>query len=134
MPNEDVLIMVVDDEPTICRILERVLTQEGYKVIVAGDGQAGLDMFGKHFPDLVLLDLMMPGINGREVGRRIRERSATTRIIYLSAKPVPADSPEEEEINSEADGFIPKPATSKEILSTIRSVLTAGSKKPEVHQ
>lgn len=124
MLNGDALILVVDDEPTMCRILGRVLTGEGYRVIVARDGKAALGLFAKDSPDVVLLDLMMPGINGREVCRRIRESSVTTRIIYLSAKAVPKASAEFKEFRDEADAFIPKPATSKEILSTIRGVLS----------
>ncbi len=125
MPSDDTLIMVVDDEPTMCRILERVLTEEGYRVIIARDGEAGLGLFARYSPDLILLDLMMPGINGREVCRRIGESSPGTRIIYLSAKAVRPASPEAKELRTEADAFIPKPATSKEILSTIRRVLPA---------
>ncbi len=123
MSSDDALILVVDDEPTMCRILERVLTGEGYRVIVARDGEGALRLFAKHSPDVVLLDVMMPGINGRDVCRRIRESSATTRIIYLSAKAVPIDSVELKEFSDEADAFISKPATSKEILSTISWVL-----------
>ncbi len=125
MLSDDALIMVVDDELTMCRILERVLTGEGYRVIIAEDGEAALNLFARHSPHVVLLDLMMPGINGREVCRRIKESSATARIIYLSAKAVPIPSIEIKELRTEADAFIPKPATSKEILSTIRRVLPA---------
>ncbi len=124
MPSGDALIMVVDDEPTMCQILERVLTGEGYRVIIAGDGEAALSLFARHSPDVVLLDLMMPGINGREVCRRIRESSTTTRIVYLSAKAVPIASLEAKEFRTEADAFIAKPASSKEILSKIRGVLS----------
>lgn len=124
MPSDDALILVVDDEPPMRRILERVLTGEGYRVIVARDGGDALRMFARHSPDVVLLDLMMPGINGRNVCRQIRESSPTTRIIYLSAKAVLVDSVELKEYRDEADAFIAKPATSKEILSKISSLLS----------
>ncbi len=125
MKKSDTLIMVVDDEPTMCRILERILLEEGYKVVVAMDGGKALKLFEEHNPDVVLLDLMLPGMNGREICRRIKQISVTTRIIYLTAKAAPTDSAERKEYRIEADGYISKPATSRQILSAIQKVLAS---------
>ncbi len=123
MKKNDKLIMVVDDEPTMCRILERILSGEGYRVVVAMDGEKALKLFEEHNPDVVLLDLMLPGMNGQEVCRRMRELSAATKIIYLSAKVAPTDPVELRKFKGEADGFIAKPATSRQILLGIQKVL-----------
>ena len=123
LEKSDNLVMVVDDEPTICSIVERILTEAGYKVIIANDGMTALNLFDKHYPDLILLDIMMPGINGNEVCHRIREVSETTRIVYLTAKAVSADSLEYKGYRNESDAFIAKPVTGKKILSTVRRVL-----------
>lgn len=125
MGKSDRLIMVVDDEPTMCHILERILFEEGYRVVVAMDGEKALKLFEEHNPDVVLLDLMLPGMNGREICRRIKEISATTRIIYLTAKAAPTDAAELKEFKTEADGYISKPATSRQILSAIQKVLAS---------
>lgn len=125
MGKSDKLIMVVDDEPTVCHILERILSAEGYRVIVAMDGETAFKLFEEHHPDVVLLDLMLPGMNGREICLRIKEASQTTKIIYLSAKAAPADPLELREFKSEADGYIAKPSSRRQILSTIRKVLAS---------
>lgn len=125
MEKNDKLIMVVDDEPTMCRILERILSTEGYRVIAAREGKTALELFQKHSPDVVILDLMLPGMNGREICHKIKEASAATKIIYLTAKAAPTDALESRELKSEADAFIAKPASQKQITSGIRKVLAS---------
>lgn len=125
MKKSDKLVMIVDDEPIMCRILERILSGEGYKVVVSMDGQTALKLFEEHNPDVVLLDLMLPGMSGQEICRRMKEVSAATKIIYLSAKAAPTDPAELREFRSEANGYIPKPATIRQILSGIRKVLAS---------
>jgi len=115
--------MVVDDEPALCRILERIISGEGYKVIVAMDGEKALALFKEHNPEVVLLDLMLPGMNGQEICRRIKELSPVTKVIFLSAKATPKGTAELRELKSEADGYLPKPASSRQILSSIQKVL-----------
>ena len=122
MTNNRHEILVVDDELHMCNILRRILESEGYQVIIASNGKKALQLTREKEPDLILLDLMMPGINGREVCRIVREFSPDTRIIYFTAR-VEADSQALKELRDEADAFITKPATSKQILSRISSVL-----------
>ena len=121
MATSDLLVLVVDDEPRMRNILQRILMQDGHKVITVSDGESALQAVEAKRPDLVLLDLVMPGMDGREVCRRIRKISTATRIIYLSAK-VPANPSQSKELYCEADAFINKPATSKKILSMVSRV------------
>jgi len=116
-------VLVVDDELHLCNVLRRILEREGYKVITAPDGEAAIQFTEEEKPDVILLDLMMPGMDGREVCRKVREFSATTQIIYFTAKVMLTDPLELKELHREADAFITKPATSKQILSKVSGVL-----------
>ena len=116
-------VLVVDDELHLCNILRRILEREGYRVITAPDGEAALRLTEEEKPDVILLDLMMPGIDGREVCHRVREFSAATQIIYFTAKVMLTDPLKLKELHHEADAFITKPATSKQILSKVSGVL-----------
>ena len=115
-------ILVVDDEPYMCKVVSRILEREGYSVTTAPNGETALELIQGNKPDLILLDLMMPGINGREVCRIVRESSPETRIIYFTAR-VETDRQKLKELRSEADAFLSKPATSKQIISRVSSVL-----------
>lgn len=123
MVSKKPLVLVVDDEPHICDVLYRILQMEGYQVITARDGNTALAIIENKKPDVVLLDVIMPGIDGREVCRKARELSAATQIIYLTAKVAPRDSPELKELQAEANAFLSKPATMKQVLSAVSSVL-----------
>ncbi len=116
------LVLIVDDELHMCSVLSRILKKEQYRVITVLDGKAALHLAKEKEPDLILLDLMMPGIDGREVCRRVRELSPKTQVIYFTAK-VESDTRALKELRNEADAFITKPATSKQILSRVSSVL-----------
>ncbi len=122
MIKSNPLVLVVDDELHMCNALSRILKQEGYTVITASNGKTALQLTKENTPDLILLDLMMPGIDGREVCQTVREFSMTISIVYFTAKIEP-DSLTLKELRSEADAYIAKPATSKKILSTVSRVL-----------
>jgi len=83
MANEKIL--VVDDDANICELLRLYLTKEGYQVTTAGDGEEGLEKFNQIKPDMVLLDVMMPRMDGLEVCRRIR-KAGNTPVMMLTAK------------------------------------------------
>ena len=117
------LVLVVDDEPHMCNVLHRILKNGGYKVVTALDGETALWHTKEKKINVILLDLMMPGIDGREVCRRVREISTETQIIYFTAKVEPINPLKLKELRSEADAFIAKPATGKQILSKVSSVL-----------
>jgi CheY-like chemotaxis protein len=116
-------ILVVDDEPHMCDVVSRILESEGYSVSVASDGRKALQLTKENEPDLIILDLMMPGINGREVCRIVRKLSPETRVMYFTAK-VETDPQMLKELRNEADGFISKPASSKQILSNVNTLLS----------
>jgi len=116
-------VIVVDDEPNLCVVIQRILEKGGYRVTTTTEGQTALKLVQDIKPDVVLLDLMMPGLNGQEVSRRIRESGADTRIIYFTAKADASDPSMLKKLHEGADGILIKPATSKQILSKVESVL-----------
>lgn len=111
-------ILVIEDESEIAGYLRRGLTLEGYQVDVANDGNAGLAAAREHMPDLVVLDLMLPGIDGLEVARRIRAVSDDVPIIMLTARDTVADRVTG--LESGADDYLIKPFAFEELLARIR--------------
>lgn len=114
------LILVVDDEPKIRRLLSINLTSLGYRVICAVDGCSALKIFDDHNPDLVLLDVMMPGLDGYEVLSRIRKKSHCA-VIFLTAKDQIEDKIRAFDLG--ADDYLPKPFALEELFSRVRAVL-----------
>jgi two-component system response regulator RegX3 len=113
-------ILVVDDEPVIMESLAYSLRREGYEVTVSPNGLEALELFDKINPDLVVLDVMLPGIDGLEVCRRLRARSSVP-IIMLTARGDEVDRILGLEIG--ADDYLPKPFSFRELLARIRSVV-----------
>jgi CheY-like chemotaxis protein len=112
-------ILVADDERTITDLVAFALEMEGYKVIQAFDGPEALRLTKEERPDLVMLDIMMPGIDGREVSRRIKENPATAKIPVLLFSAAPnADLSE-----AKADGFLAKPFDLDKLASTVSRLL-----------
>jgi len=123
-------ILIVDDEPHLRTGLRRILNKEGYEAMIAADGETALKLAEEKKPDIVLLDIIMPGMDGREVCRRLREVAVETQIIYLTAKAEPNGPLHAKYPRGEADAFIAKPATSKRILSKIESMLHSAQTQP----
>lgn len=123
MVADSAYVLVVDDERHLCNGLRRVLEKEGYEVSTAQDGLTALGMVDERAPDVILLDLMMPGLDGREVCRRVREVAPAIQVIYFTAKAEPIDATVFRQLRTEADAFLSKPATSRQILSKVSSVL-----------
>lgn len=113
-------ILVVDDEPRIVRLVRSNLEPAGYKLLTAADGEQGLRMAEMHDPDLIILDIMMPGMDGWEVCRRVREFS-TVPIVMLTAKGDEQDKVKGLEMG--ADDYLPKPFGIPELLARVRAVL-----------
>jgi len=113
-------ILVVDDETKIADILTYNLRKEGYETIEANDGETGLKLALSENPDLVMLDIMMPGLDGYEVCKRIREKSQVP-VIMLTAKAEEADKVLSFELG--ADDYITKPFGVKEMLARVMANL-----------
>lgn len=113
-------ILIVDDEATIVEVVALYLQREGFRAIVAADGNTALALVAQQPPDLIVLDLMLPGLNGLEVARRLRASSAIP-IIMLTARSEEADRVVGLELG--ADDYLPKPFSPRELLARIRAVL-----------
>ena len=126
MANEKIL--VVDDDANICELLRLYLTKEGYQVTTANDGEEGLDKFNQVKPDMVLLDVMMPKMDGLEVCRRIR-KAGNTPVMMLTAKGETFDKVLGLELG--ADDYMVKPFDTKEVIARIKAVLRRTKTEPE---
>jgi len=113
-------ILLIDDDPDLLTLLSMILKKEGYRVEVAEDGESGLEMAIQLQPDLILLDIMMPGVDGWEACREIR-KITTAPIIYLTAKREESDIVRGLQLG--ADDFIPKPFRRHELTARIEAVL-----------
>jgi len=113
-------ILIVDDDTNIAELISLYLTKEFYQVQIVGDGEQALRVFDAFQPNLVLLDLMLPGIDGYQVCRELRSRS-NTPIIMLSAKGEVFDKVLGLELG--ADDYMIKPFDSKELVARVKAVL-----------
>jgi DNA-binding response OmpR family regulator len=119
-PVAGMSVLVVDDEPMVREVLERYLATEGFAVAVATDGEEALARMGEDQPDLVLLDLMLPKIDGYEVFERIREQGATP-VIFLTARGEETDRIVGLDLG--ADDYVTKPFSPREVVARVRAVL-----------
>nr|WP_281353566.1 response regulator transcription factor [Phytoactinopolyspora mesophila] len=120
--------MVVEDEESFSDALSYMLKKEGFEVAVAATGDDALDEFDRAGADLVLLDLMLPGLSGTEVCRQLRQRSAVP-VIMLTAKDSEVDKVVGLELG--ADDYVTKPFSSRELVARIRAVLRRGTEPAE---
>jgi DNA-binding response OmpR family regulator len=121
-------ILVVDDDAKIVRLVRTYLEREGYPVVEASDGRQALSLIARHDPQLVVLDLMLPEVDGTTVIRAVR-RSADTPIVVLSARGTTADRIAG--LEDGADDYVPKPFSPAELVARVRRVLArAGANRP----
>ncbi len=113
-------ILVVEDEPSIAEVTRLYLKRAGYRVTLLADGQAALDFLSRETPDLVVLDLMLPGVDGLEITRWLRARSDVP-IIMLTARREETDRVLGFEMG--ADDYVVKPFSPRELVSRVRAVL-----------
>lgn len=113
-------ILIVDDDKNICELLRLYIEKEGYETEIANDGETALDIFDACNPNLILLDIMLPGLDGWQVCREIRKRSSKP-IIMLSAKGEVFDKVLGLELG--ADDYVVKPFEAKEVIARINAVL-----------
>ncbi len=117
------LVLVVDDEADLVELIHMNLECNGYEVVAAGDGERALEMVKRHKPDLVLLDLMLPGLDGLEVARRVRADQviANTPIVMLSARGEETDVVVG--LSLGADDYVCKPFSPKVLIARIQAVM-----------
>lgn len=114
-------ILVVDDEQSIVTLLEYNLLQAGFQVITAGDGKEGLEKAIKEAPDLIVLDLMLPSLDGMEICKELRQRKIMTPILMLTAKDDEFDKVLGLELG--ADDYMTKPFSPREIIARVKAIL-----------
>jgi DNA-binding response OmpR family regulator len=119
MPSETVLL--IEDDDSIVSGLELNLSLEGYEVVSASDGETGFRVACEREPDLVVLDIMLPGMNGLEVLRRLRERNPETPVLILSARGEETDKVLGLQLG--ADDYISKPFSLNELLARVNAAL-----------
>ena len=128
-------IMIVDDDTNICELLRLYIEKEGFETVIANDGETALKLFEQAEPDLLLLDIMLPGLDGWQVCREIR-KSSTCPIIMLTAKGEVFDRVLGLELG--ADDYVVKPFETKEVIARINAVLrrsaNAGGHKNETKE
>jgi two-component system, OmpR family, response regulator len=113
--------LVVDDERNICFLLEVALRQQGFEVGVAGNGREALDAVGRQAPDIVLLDVMLPDLDGFEVCRRMREAGVRVPILFLSARDTTEDKVRG--LTLGGDDYVTKPFSLEEVIARIHTIL-----------
>ena len=114
------LVLVADDEPRITKLVAIALTEEGFRVITASNGEEALRLADEYRPDIILLDIVMPDLDGIEVMRQLRE-SRSVPVILLTAKGSTADKAKGLDLG--ADDYIAKPFHPDELAARVRSVL-----------
>lgn len=125
MKEEKQKILIVDDEPNIVMSLDFLLRKAGYELFIARNGQEAMDLVLTKKPQLILLDIMMPGMDGYEVCREVKNKKGyeRTKVIFLSAKSKPKDI--EEGMKAGADEYITKPFSNKQLLQKIKEIVNS---------
>ena len=123
-----VKVLIVDDDTNICELLRPYLEKEGYSTVIANDGEEAVEAFKNNSPDIILLDVMLPKLDGWQVCREIRKTSQVP-IIMLTAKGETFDKVFGLELG--ADDYVTKPFESKEVVARIKAVMRRGVKTPE---
>ena len=117
-------ILIIEDDPAISKGLKESLEDEHYQVLTADDGKEGYDLASRENPDLILLDLMLPTMNGQEICRKLREDGMTMSILMLTSKREETDKVLGLELG--ADDYITKPCSLRELHARIKANLRRG--------
>lgn len=125
-PDSAAKVLIVDDEPNIIVAIEFLLQHEGYQVRKAYDGPQALDIAAQFLPDIIILDVMMPGMSGFEVAQQIRRQPSLeyTKIIFLTAKGTQRDK--ETGYAKGAEAYMLKPFDNDELVMTVNEMLAYG--------
>jgi two-component system alkaline phosphatase synthesis response regulator PhoP len=124
----DATVLVVDDEAAILELVRFTLERDGYRLVVASDGWEALDVARREHPDLVILDLMLPGLSGLELCRALRAEMDVA-VIMLTARKDEADRVQGLELG--ADDYVTKPFSPRELAARVKAVLRRAARRPD---
>ena len=123
------LILLVDDEPSIVQLARLYLEREGFRIAAVGDGQSALTAVGREHPALVVLDVMLPKLDGFEVCRRLRAENNSTSILMLTARDEDIDKILGLELG--ADDYLTKPFNPRELVARVKAILRRSERKTD---
>jgi DNA-binding response OmpR family regulator len=116
-------ILVIEDDPAISRLVDYSLRHEGYEVVTAANGLEGIRKAHHEAPDLVILDVMLPGMDGFEICHRLRSEPDTAQLLILMFSAKAQEVDKKTGLKVGADGYLPKPAAPAEIVSRVAKLL-----------
>ena len=122
-PPEDTTVLIVDDSRTAIFMLKQVLTQGGYKTVDAATGEGGITIANQTKPDLILMDVVMPGMNGFQATREIRKNPTTENIPIIMVSGNQQGTDQIWGTRLGANGFLPKPVNRQELFSKVETLL-----------
>ncbi|MFD2200486.1 response regulator transcription factor [Shivajiella indica] len=114
-------ILIVDDEPNILLSLEFLFKKEGYRVFIARDGEEAMGIIKENGPDLVILDIMMPKVDGYEVCRYLKKNHKNVKVVFLTAKSKQQDIQKGMEMG--ADLYLTKPFSTKDLVNKVKGLI-----------
>ena len=123
------LILLVDDEPSIIQLAQLYLEREGFRIQSVKDGEAALEAVARNHPELVVLDVMLPKLDGFEVCRRLRASNSSTAILMLTARDEDIDKILGLELG--ADDYLTKPFNPRELVARVKAILRRGERKQQ---
>ncbi len=126
---DPVKLLVIEDEPRMLELLRRGLTEEGHTVVCGGDGGEGLDLARDYEFDAIVLDVMLPKINGFELAKKLRQEKVTTPVLMLTAKDAVQDVVRG--LDAGADDYLTKPFTFNELLARLRALQRRATARPQ---
>ena len=129
MDKEGYTILVIEDEPDISELIEYNLSQSGYRIIISNNGEKGLEVSRKHLPDLILLDLMLPGIHGIDVCRVLKNDKETSNISIIMLTALGQEEDIIKGLETGADDYVTKPFSFPVLKARIESVLRRSNKE-----
>lgn len=120
MPSK---ILIVEDNPQNMRLVEMVLRDQDYNLLQATDGEKALDVARQEIPDLILMDIQLPGMNGLDVTRKLRENTTTSHIPIIGITAYAMKGDREKIMAAGCDAYISKPINTRELPGLVRSIL-----------
>ncbi len=127
-------VLIADDDPQAAELMEAYLSDQGYDLAIAGDGEQTLKLLAEWSPDLILLDVMMPRISGFEVCKRLRANPATHDVAVLMITALDQASDIDRAVEAGTDDFVSKPVNKREVIHRVRALLKTRQHKRELER